>query len=223
MPSVQSSKNHRIITSIDDFLSITPAKIGKSHQKILNALTEYLKNNRFIRVIEKENDFPELVYPTKSRLNFLIKENKALLENYSRKKLAWQRKLFEAKSYHLIHSIKKFSSPLYWKHLRKQLTDAGYKADAEKIKLPAHLVSDPKWVPMVKTFLENPDYRKQLVETVENSIVYKENKRVAKYADFIKDFREKESEKKLKELQEKIDELNKFINALTELLAWAPK
>jgi len=212
------SKNEKIIASFDSFISLLPQQLINSNQKKIDALKQYFAEKRVLRILERENAFPLIIYPDKIKLKALIKEKKALLEHYKKNKSLWELKLFEARSYHLIHSIKKFSSPLYWKHLTKSLTDANYKLDSKKVKLPVHLVSDPKWQPMIKMFLENPDYRKQLVETVENSVVYKDSKKVAKYADSLKEFREKTAEKKVKELDKKINELNISIQALNEML-----
>ena len=89
------------------------------------------------------------------------------------------------------------------------------------VKLPAHLVGDDKWKPMVKMFVNDIDYRKQLSETVDKSIVYKNNKKVAQYADELKDFRMGVSDKQIKDLDKKIAKINELEVALKELQKWA--
>jgi len=167
------------------------------------------------------NDKPKLVYPTKLRLRALIKEKEALRKNFIGKKRDWDKKFREAELYNLNHSVKKISSPLYWKHLAKTMSDADYKADAEKVKLPLHLVSDKRWQPMIRMFIENLEYRKQLTETVEHSIVYKKDKKLARYATELQQFRKSESSRKIIELQKKIDEANTDINSYNELIKWS--
>ena len=81
-----------------------------------------------------------------------------------------------ASNYHLTNQVLKLKEPLYWKHIAKMATDSDYRKDAETVKLPAHLVSDKKWQPMVKMFVNDLDYRKQLSETVRTSVVYKKEK-----------------------------------------------
>ena len=94
--------------------------------------------------------------------------------------------------------------------------DADYRKDAESVKLPVHLVSDKKWKPMVKTFVEDIEYRKQLTETVNTSIIYKKNKRVAQFADELQGFRMTAADKQVKDLDGKLDELEKTEKALRE-------
>ena len=56
---------------------------------------------------------------------------------------------------------------------------------------------------MVKMFVNDVDYRKQLSETVSTSMVYKKDRKVAKFADDQRDFRMGSAEKQIKELEEK--------------------
>ena len=74
---------------------------------------------------------------------------------------------------------------------------------------------------MIKMFVEDLDYRKQLAETVDTSIVYKNDKRVAKYADQLKGFRKSLSVKKRDMFQEKVDEISQDLEMYNEILKWA--
>ncbi len=189
-----------------------------------NALERYFSHGGIIRIdSNKKNssEWPLLVYPTKLRLRALLKEKQASLNSLNSKKKQWERKFREAKFYDFVHGIKKFSQPLYWKHLAKSLRDKDYKEKAEKVGLPVQLVSDKRWQPMVRMFLEDKDYRKQLTETVENSIVYKGNKKVARYANELLHFRKTESKRKITELDKKINELKEIVFVLQELMRWA--
>lgn len=189
-----------------------------------SALKHYFSRGGIIRVeldSQKGKDWPVLVYPTKIRLRALIREKNSLKANYLKKKKDWEKKLREAEFYDITHSLKKFSSPLYWKHLAKIMSDSDYRNDAEKVKLPLHLVSDSRWKPMIRMFIEDEEYRKQLTETVEHSIVYKKHKKVARYASELRDFRKSESSKKIAELQKKIDEIERDLNSYRELMKWS--
>ncbi|MEI7961848.1 MAG: hypothetical protein WCI04_05950, partial [archaeon] len=75
--------------------------------------------------------------------------------------------------------------------------------------------------PMVKMFVNDIEYRKQLAETVNTSIVYKNNKRVAQFADDVQDFRIDASSKQVKELEEKLAEIDETVKALKEMQKWA--
>ena len=199
-------------------LSRNPNKARKE------ALEHYFSKGGIIRVdlaSRKPGNWPRLVYPTKLRLRALIREKGALKANYSKKKHDWEKKLKTAEFYGPKNSLKKFSSPLYWKHWAKLLVDEDYRADAEKVKLPLHLVADPRWQPMIRMFIEDLEYRKQLTETVQHSIVYKKNKKLARYATELQDFRKSESTRKLKELDKKLAGIEADINAYRELIKWA--
>jgi hypothetical protein len=74
---------------------------------------------------------------------------------------------------------------------------------------------------MVKMFVNDLEYRKQLSETVKESIVYKKDKKVARYADELKDFRMKTSNKQIEDLNKKIEKLNTLETSLKELAKWA--
>jgi uncharacterized membrane protein len=73
---------------------------------------------------------------------------------------------------------------------------------------------------MVKMFVNDLEYRKQLTETVSTSIVYKKNKKVARYADELKEFRMSASNKQMEDLQKKIDHIEATEKALKELQKW---
>ena len=122
--------------------------------------------------------------------------------------------MIKAQTYHSVNSIKKFSSPLYWQHMSKYATDKDYKIAVDKVKLPVHLVTDERWEPMVRNFVHDEDYRAQLTETVENSIVYKKDRKVAKFADNLQKFRAEESAKQIEEMRKKIEEVDSIIKGL---------
>lgn len=186
------------------------------------ALKLYFRNGGVINAVKAASGkWPKLLYPSPRRVDDQVKELEKLRQELERKEKEWGAKLSEAKSYHSRHQILKFSDPLYWKHTAKALTDKGYKEDAEKVGLPVHLVADDKWKPMVRMFMEDAEYRKNLVETVQTSIVYKDNKKVAKYADALQGFRSEISTAKLGELRRKLSGLNAQIDAMLEIKKWA--
>jgi len=192
------------------------------HTERQEALKHYFSRGGIIRVnIEKQKQWPGLVYPTKLRLRALIRQREVLKANYLKKTRDWEKKLKDAEFYGIMHSVKRFSSPLYWKHKTKMISDSDYRKDAEKVDLPLHLVSDPRWQPMIRMFIEDLEYRKQLTETVENSIVYKKDKKLAKYATELQTFRKTESNRKLKDLGKKVADLDKDINTFKELVKWS--
>jgi hypothetical protein len=187
----------------------------------VSALKHYLSKGGVIHIAPHESGWPKLLYPTKALLRKKIEETRSLRTQYYRRLESWQHKFDGAKSYHQVHNLKKLKEPLYWKHVAKCAIDPDYRSDAGKVNLPVHLVADSRWKPMVKTFISDIDYRKQLVQTVDESIVYKNDKRVAQYADQLQGFRMEQSNRKIGELKKKLAVLDADITAMQELARWA--
>ena len=185
------------------------------------ALKQYLSNGTVIRASGKDRDWPTLIYPTPAKIGQDMSElnetKKYLLSKHS----DWKKKFSDAQHYDLTQNIKKFKEKLYWQHVYRIATDKDYRSDAETVKLPVHLVADPRWKPMVKMFVKDLEYRKQLTETVKSSIVYKKDRKVGKFADDLKIFRMEEAGKKIKELEEKIQEIDANLEAGAEIMKWA--
>ncbi len=189
--------------------------------KRVAALKQYFHNGGVINAVKGSGKWPKLHYPAHRRIDEQVKELERLRDELVKKEKEWKEKLSSAKSYHARHQIMKFSDPLYWKHTAKSLSDKEYKEDVEKVGLPVHLSADPKWKPMIKMFMEDLEYRKNLVETVQTSIVYRDNRKVAKYADEIVDFRSEISTSKLGDIKKKIGAAQAQIDALAEIRKWA--
>ncbi|HZX20350.1 MAG TPA: hypothetical protein VFF13_05030 [archaeon] len=186
-----------------------------------NALEKYFARGGVISAVKSNGKWPKLVYPSPQRIEDQLKELQALKSVYESKSRDWSKKLSEAKNYHSKHQLLKFKDPLYWQHVAKKTMDSDYKADSEKVQIPVHLVADPRWKPMVKMFVNDLEYRKNLVETVENSIVYKDDKKVAKYADELQNFRSEMSTSKLDDIGKKLGKINQEISSLEAVKKWA--
>jgi hypothetical protein len=210
---------HGVIASIKDFDKVFPncPKEGVRRE----ALTKYFAINGVIKATATEKDWPKISYPNNDVLNSKLKEVKEKQNIFSKKLGQWKSKHFSASTYHQVNQIKKLGEPLYWQHLAKVVIDPDYRKDANSVKLPAHLVSDKKWKPMVKMFVNDLEYRKQLTETVTTSIIYKDNQKVAQFADELQEFRMDASDKQVKDLQEKLAELAQTEKALREMQKWA--
>ena len=105
--------------------------------------------------------------------------------------------------------------------MAKYFSDQDYRKDVDTVKLPVNLVADGRWKPMVKMFVNNLDYRKQLTQTVDESIVYAKDKKVAKYAETLQNFRSEQSGRKIEALEKKLAEIDADISALNEINKWA--
>lgn len=212
-----------IISRFDEFETKFKDLPYEKNATRVTALKQYFSSGGVISTVPKKNGWPGLTYPNPLRLKKKIDELEAKKKVLLEKKQDWQKKWKSAESYHRMHNRKKLSNSLYWKHFFKTMTNSEYRNDVNKVKLPVHLVSDKRWEPMIRMFITDYDYRKQLADTVENSVVYKNDRRVAKFADTLKEFRMTASEKKLTELDEKIKKIENEIFVLNEIMVWAKK
>jgi len=212
-----------IISSFEKFVEKTKGLDLKIHPERAEALKEYFSNGGVVSIVPDSGakKWPKLLYPTPMRLKEQLDEKEELKKDWAGKHSDWKKKHFDASIYDLSNNVLKFKETIYWHHVVKYATDKDYRDDAKKVKLRAHLVADPKFKPMVKMFVSDIDYRKQLTQTVEQSIVYEKDKRVAKYADELTAFRMVQSKKNMVDLTKKINELEKQIFAFKEMLKWA--
>jgi len=167
-----------VFTTLENFEKKFPDL--PENQARTNAIDIYLKHKGIIRAYESDKSWPKLTYPNIFILNKKLNELKSTKSLFQKNLSGWEKKYGQAKNYHKTNQLKKLKEPLYWKHKAKMLIDSDYRKDADQVKLPAHLVGDDKWKPMVKMFVNDLEYRKQLSETVRESIVYKKDKKVAK-------------------------------------------
>ncbi|MFH0955017.1 MAG: hypothetical protein V1777_02850 [Candidatus Micrarchaeota archaeon] len=167
--------------------------------------------------------WPEVIYPTKLKLRKEIQKLEKQKTDIERRVNDWKGQHRTAQLSDVTNNVKKFGDKLYWQHTQKYLTDPDYRKDADAVKLPVHLVSHPKYHPMINTFVNDLEYRKQLTETVSTSIVYKDNPRVAKLADEQKKFRLEQSQKNVTSLQKQLEESKNEIAMLREIENWSKK
>ncbi|MFH0714196.1 MAG: hypothetical protein V1847_00365 [Candidatus Diapherotrites archaeon] len=188
----------------------------------LKALKRYFERGGVVSLsAAKSGDWPSMSYPSKKRLETQVKELQELADNFAGKKKSWGKELSNAKLYKLKSHAKKFADPLYWKHQGKRIMDKNYRAAAQSVQMPTEIVSDKRYRPMFDMFVNNPEYRNQLVETVSTSVVYKKNKKLARYSDELQGLRKDVSSSQLKEASEKLGEIQQDIAMLNVLLKWA--
>ncbi len=210
-----------IISSFDTFQKTFPSikEIDENNPRI-TALKNYFKLGGVVSAVSQNDAWPKISYPSPFRLMHQINELKKNLEMFSKKKSEWENKFNLAKIYNVKTHAFKFFDKLYWQHLTKSLTDEDYRKDVESVKLPVQMIAEPKYRPMISMFVNDLDYRKQLTETVLTSIVYRKDKRVAKYAQELRNFRLETSNKNIQTLQSKVNELQEQLKNLEIILKW---
>jgi hypothetical protein len=74
---------------------------------------------------------------------------------------------------------------------------------------------------MIKMFVMDLEYRKQLVQTVDEGVAYRKNRKVAQYADLLQGFRMEQSGRMIEGLKKKIGAIEEDMAAMQELQKWA--
>ena len=183
------------------------------------ALETYFRIGGIVSAV-RERGTVRINYPDYLRLKKQLEDIERQIKFLEEKKKFWEKKKFDAKVYDIKNKALMFFSPTFWKHLQKYFTDSEYKRAAETVKLPVEMVSEPKYKAMIEMFVNNEEYRKQLVETVNESIVYKSDKRVAKYAHTLQKFRLDTAEQNLNNINKKIEHLKEAKKAIKVIMKW---
>lgn len=215
-----------VFSSFDSFCAKCPELVEKNKDSPrLSHLKRYFERGGVISLaaLPVNGNWPEVVYPTKLKLKKEIQKLEKQKQTLEKRVNEWKGTHRTAQLSDVTNNVKKFGDKLYWRHTQKYFTDPDYRKDADAVKLPVHLVSNPKYRPMINTFVNDTEYRKQLTETVSTSIVYKDDKRVAKLADQQKQFRLEQSKKNVDSIQKQVDESKTEIAMLREIENWSKK
>ncbi|MEW6295500.1 MAG: hypothetical protein AB1467_04375 [Candidatus Diapherotrites archaeon] len=210
-----------IISSFNQFRTAAGKIDLSSNNERVEALNRYFEQGGFVSILPNSSGWPKLTYPSKHRIKEMLQQLNEKKDLFSRKHGDWQQKHFQAKTYKMFTKLKKFADRTYWDHTIKSIKDKSYRNEAQKVKLPTHLVADPKFKPMIKMFVNDPEYRRQLIETIEHSIVYRDRKELGRYANFLQEFRKNISEDKMKEIKEKLKEIDSDIKMYNALQKWS--
>lgn len=216
--------------SVEVFDSLEKIKLRFSGAPFLDtnprrakALEHYFSKRGIVQLDTASNagKWPVLSYPHAQKLQTQIDELTEKHRDHTSKKWHWQMTHLKASSKDMMAHAQKVADPLYWKHIAKSFTDGQYRDDARAIDLHASLISDKKYRPMIEAFVQNPDYRKQLTETVKTSIVYKDHKGLAKHADDRRQLQMDVSRSLVAKTHEQVVESQEQLFALKELLKWS--
>jgi len=185
------------------------------------AIRNYLKNRGIVKIDCDPNGVPiKLVYPDKLKLTNLL-ETSIRKRSIMREDLKkWKTRFNKAKNEKLVLNLKKLTMGDYWKHKAKYTTNRAYKDAWDKVEMDTEIVAHEKYGAMFSMFVNNDEYRNKLIDTVENSVVYSKDKKLAKNVESLREFKMKMSHNKIKSYQKRIDELSDYIKAMKILSNW---
>jgi len=206
----------QIYSNLDSFTSKyeSSEKLSPVEKLILK---NYFERGGLIKTASE--DKLKVIYPDKTKIKRELELIKRDMEIINEECKAWEKTKRDAEKYISSLKIKKYYDKTYWKHLYKALTDKQYKEDFEKAKLPIEMVADPKMKKIIQEFLENNDYRNNLLETLSNSIVYQNRNIGEQVVESIK-MKEAISEKKLELFYRKRNILESQMKAYKIISRW---
>jgi len=161
----------------------------------------------------------ELVYPSKDIINKELNEIYAERSKVIERLEQWRKIKKDSEEFIEKNKIKKFLKTTYWKHKLKETTDKNYKTDFAKIRIPIEYIGDESMKKVIDTFISDSDYRKKLIETMDNSIVYK-NKGIGEKVLKKLDLQKEISKNKLDILNTRKNKLDNRIRFYKIILKW---
>jgi hypothetical protein len=153
----------------------------------------------------------ELIYPSKDivekELAQLLPERSKVMEKIEQ----WHKIKKDSEEFIQNNKISKFAKGTFWKHKMKETFDKDYKEDFKKIKIPIEYIGDESMRKLMDEFINNKEYRQNLIETIESSIVYR-NKGIGEKVGKKLELQKEISKNKLDILRARKHKLDERIN-----------
>ena len=212
-----------VIESMEKLLqTATDASFLQKKSPRLQALEHYFSRKGIIQVeFAKTKGWPVLIYPPQEKIQLQIDELEQKQKQFSTSKRSWQLTQLKARTRSAVQHTKKLVDPLFWQHVTKKAVDKEYRDAVLSVGVKSKLIANEKYRPMMDSFVNNPKYRSQLVETVKTSPAYRMHEGLAKNADQQKELQLHISASQLKKTQIKLDEYELHLQSLRELLKWS--
>ncbi len=204
--------NMVLISSWDDLVKRFPQLKEREDEPRVAALKAYLFSGGMLRVEERGDSF-RVVYPTKEivdeRIAKLSRERTFLLKELNKIK-ALDRDL---------SPVRLAFDPLYIKHNLKLIADRKYREAFAKLGFTRDHFLDPKARKIIEQFMDDLDYRKRVLQAIDESPVY----RSRSFGETIvarKDARKTVVSARIQRIQHRIDEIDREITTLRLLKKW---
>jgi hypothetical protein len=164
----------------------------------------------------------KIIYPKYEDIKFNLEKQLLDIKELENSLAFWKNEKQVAERYHKLLPLTMILKKNYWKHSIKKIIDKNYKKDVEETKLTNKILFDPEYKNMFETYIADPDYRQKLKETVNNSIIYKNNK-IGDYSIKKQEFRQNNAKTKIKLLTNQIIDLDNKIKENKVILEYLKK
>lgn len=147
----------------------------------------------------------KIIHPKITDLQLKVEDLEATNSKLRKLKSFWEKEKSQAENYYKKVKATMYFKKKFWQHKIKQMINPEYKEDVINTKLTDEVLMDPAYETLLDTFLVDYDYRKKLSDTVNKSIIYKDNN--------IGDHNKKKQIFKSENAQAKVDKIIEQINA----------
>lgn len=182
------------IEQLEKYYSVTLSEEDKKY------LIYYFKT----KVLQVENR--KIVYPKLTEIKKKQNELSESLLDHKKEEQYWKRTKNNAENYYKNIATNMVFKKKYWQHKIKKMIDKDYKKDVLDSKLTDQILMDPEYQHLFNTFLVDPDYRRKLKETVNNSIVYRDTN-IGEYSKKKQKFKQTTAKSKMEQVSKKIKEI----------------
>jgi hypothetical protein len=196
--------------SIEKQLNI---KIPDTDKEYLNT---FLKKKSF-HIVNKK-----ITYPKIEDIKYIIQKLEAEIKELKSTSDFWKKEKNTAEKYHKLLPINMVFNKNYWRHNVKKLINKKYKQDIIDAKLSDRILLDPEYKNLFETFLVDPDYRRKLRDTVNNSIIYKNNK-IGDYSIRKQEFKKTSAEFKVKQVEDQIKDVEHKLKVYEKVYEYLKK
>jgi len=177
----------------------------------------YFIKKKAIHVVDRK-----IVYPKIEDIKYGIEKIEAAIKELKSTSDFWKKERNVAEKYHKVLPINMVFKKNYWRHTTKKLLDKSYKQDMIDAKLNDKVLLDPEYRNLFETFLVDPDYRKKLKETVNTSIIYRNNK-IGDYSIRKQEFKKSSAEIKIKQMDDQIKDASYKLKVLEKIKEYLKK
>ena len=160
-----------------------------------------------------------IIHPKIRDLEEKIKELAIAKDKLKGLKKYWEKEKDKAQNYYRDIKFRKYLKGRFWKHKIKQATNPEYREDIKNCKLTDEVLMDPEYGTLADTFLVDYDYRKKLADTVNRSIIYKDNI-IGDHNKKRQQFKKENAQKKIEQITEKLHSTNLDILAFETVIKY---
>ncbi len=200
-----------LVTSWDALVERFPFLRENADRPEVAALRDYVQSGGILKIAE--GDKLRIVYPTKE----IVDQRVAQLR---------KQRTYYAKELSRLHSIDRELAPvrlafdpLYIRHSMKMLADRKYRDAFNKLGFTWKHFLDKRTRKIIEQFMDNLDYRKRVLDALDNSPIYK-SRAFGSISESAQSTRKDVVNKRMELLRKKIADLDAQITRLSLLKRW---